>query len=406
MSTVRVYIKPFDDDGVYKDWVDVTDDVVEGSIGKFSQQLDNTEYDIGIFRTANITFKLRNTDGTYSDVTNANSMFRYKRRDSLVKFTWSAGQESLVCGFFTCPAVLSYEEDAFKGLLNDDSVVEDIEAQTVQFGVLGLEYLMQKTKVPYGSLSIGQTAANLIYTCLNQAPITALITVTLGNITLDLNQTVDAVTWFENKTVLEAVSHMLLLSNSVMTIDNDIIYAKPRDESASLMFTFYGQASDDGIENILDIMNFRTGMNRVFNFVRWKDTSLVSEDTTSTAKFGLIVKELESTVYNDNTKRTNILAQIKNEFSTARMELQITTYITSETLALKLLDKVNINYPAIAIVADDVDLPIYGIAQYGIDKYPDTLSNFELNETQYFKIMARSVDIRNDMITFNLREVG
>jgi hypothetical protein len=45
----RVYIKAFDDNGVYNaDWEEVTDDVIFGEIGSINSDLDNTDYDIGV----------------------------------------------------------------------------------------------------------------------------------------------------------------------------------------------------------------------------------------------------------------------------------------------------------------------------------------------------------------------
>jgi hypothetical protein len=126
VSRFRVYLKQFDEDGNYlADFTEITRDV--SNLGSLSQQLDNTEYGIGVFRNSGFTLKMRNDEGLYSEADTLKSIFKFKRSDSIVKITWDFRDYDLITGFFYAgEEVLTEEVEIFRGLIADVSSSSDI----------------------------------------------------------------------------------------------------------------------------------------------------------------------------------------------------------------------------------------------------------------------------------------
>jgi hypothetical protein len=405
----KTYLKPFADDtgsAYATDWIDITDDV--GEYGGLTQALDNTEYEVGVFRTANLKLSLLNHHGKYSDVGGVYSLFRYKRSDSLIKVTWQPGNHPLVCGFFTAgspDAILSEEVTLFEGMLSDIATQSKIDDADIDFQVLGYESLLAQMTVPYSSISNGNSLATAIYTCLNQSPFNTRVTVSSGNITTGASATIDDKADLENKTVLEALKTMLLASNSVLYIRDNVVYVGPRTASTDLEFTFYGPGASAGIENIDDITNFRIGLNKIRNYWTWKNTTLVQQDTSSVTLYGVQKREINLAIITNTTKRNTLLSALLAEFQDVKREMIVETAMTPSTLALYLLDKVSVDYPSVALVNENEAAALYGIGEYDVNYYADELLTVTIEDTARFKIMSRVLDFKNEVIKFALREV-
>jgi len=409
VSMFKTYLKPFADDtgsAYATDWIDITDDV--GEYGGLTQALDNTEYEVGVFRTANLKLSLLNHHGKYSDVGGVYSLFRYKRSDSLIKVTWQPGNHPLVCGFFTAgspDAILSEEVTLFEGMLSDIATQSKIDDADIDFQVLGYESLLAQMTVPYSSISNGNSLATAIYTCLNQSPFNTRVTVSSGNITTGASATIDDKADLENKTVLEALKTMLLASNSVLYIRDNVVYVGPRTASTDLEFTFYGPGASAGIENIDDITNFRIGLNKIRNYWTWKNTTLVQQDTSSVTLYGVQKREINLAIITNTTKRNTLLSALLAEFQDVKREMIVETAMTPSTLALYLLDKVSVDYPSVALVNENEAAALYGIGEYDVNYYADELLTVTIEDTARFKIMSRVLDFKNEVIKFALREV-
>lgn len=406
MSRFKVYIKPFKEDGDYEaEWVDVSDDVELSGVSVAKQSLDNNEYDVGVFRNSGVTLALTNIAGRYSDVGEPGSIFKFRRSNSLVRITWQIMHHDVKCGFFTCGNVaLSDEVTIFEGLLDDRALKQGAEEQNLKFKVLGKEAILDETLVDFSVLSNGDTFEQIIFKLLDQDQITEVLSVDALNINCQTDLAVDDVTSLENKTVKEALALILQCSNSVLYVKDDVIYVSPRNASADLKFTFYGQGSRVGVENILDIVDYRKGLNRVFNFVTWRETDLYSEEFSSVQSYGVQKKEIETALITDTTKRQNILNAIRSEFGNPKREMILKAPITYETITLGVLDKVAVDYPNIAI-SDVGEIPLWDISKWDQAKFPFEVLPISIESTARFKILSRDVDPNNHELIFNLREV-
>lgn len=405
MARIRVYIKPFDDAGNYvEDYSEITDDVVRDSVSAIRQTIDGRNpFDIGVYKNSSISLTVRNDHGKFSDVGEHGSIFRYKRADSLVKITWDIADHEFQA-FGSVPGELQGEEvTVFEGLLNDDSSKTTAADQKMTFSVLGKESIFDRTLVPFASLSDGDLASSVILDCLNQTAITDLLTVDAGNITLDNDIQVDSVSAFENKTVKEALDELLLVTNSVLYLDGDTIKVVAREATPSVEFTFYGQGSENGRENITEITGDRTGISRLFNFITWRGTSLKSENSTTIIKYGYRKKEIETDAITDNTRRQAALDAIKAEFGDLKREFELTTPLTYDVLELALLARVSIDYPPLLV--STADLPYYEFAEYEVAQYPKELLGFSVLSVDNFKIIGREINLLKGEVKFMMRKI-
>lgn len=409
MGRFRVYLKTFDSLGNYESTeTEISDDVLK--LSDVKQSLDSTEYDIGVFKLSSMKLTLRNDRGKYLEPSNLRSIFSFKRKDSIIRVTWDIRNEPLCVGFFKAGSCgpLSAEIEVFKGLVDEVTATNDIDAQTAVFDVLGLESLFDRVTTPFSSISNGDNLSAVLEACLDQARITELLTVSGENINPGLDQAIDDKSDMENQTVKEALgngSDLLFASQSVLTIESDVIKIQGREATAEVQYSFFGPASNLGNENIVDIKGYRAGFNSLRNFWTWEDTALVAQDTASVDKFGVQKKEIDTPLITDTTKRQNLLNDLRDEFANPKIELTVIAPMTTETVQLKLLDKIDIDYPTVYKPADDNPLPIWGQAVWGEFSWP--IGSFELTISQStkFKVIGRTIKVRNETIELKLREV-
>ena len=406
MSKLTVYINPLDENGAYEGFQEVTKDVDLNAIGKITRKLDNNNYNVGLFSFSNTSLRLRNDHGFYSEPGQPRSIFKSKRTDSLVKILWSEG-EPAICGSAICGiSVLGPELEIYKGFINDDSLASDIDDQKVKFAVLGMESLFDRVETPFAALSSGVAASTTIFNILNVSGITDLLTVSALNISLGNDQTTDTIADLENTTVKEALDILLEASNAILYIESDVVYIVPRDPTATTPVTFYGQASNIGIENIVDISKIKSGRAKMFNFWTWSDTTLSSKEATSITNNGVRKKEVDFTLFTNTVKRQAILDDLRDEFGPSKREMDLSVSLTREALTPIILDRINMDYPTIYTATDpEIGAPIYGVALYGTAKYPRSQWSLNLTTAENFKIIGININIKRETITYNLREV-
>jgi CBS domain-containing protein len=91
-----------------------------------------------------------------------------------------------------------------------------------------------------------------------------LLTVSIGNIDVAEEHLVDDITPFEDTTVKDALNKLLEASGAILYVKDDTVYVKPRAATTTDPVTFYGQASNIGIENLIDATSIRSGRNKMF----------------------------------------------------------------------------------------------------------------------------------------------
>lgn len=406
MSAIRAYIKPFNMLGDYAtDFIEVTDYVEK--IGDMTIDSDSSGYDIGIYRNSGFSLQLNNRDGLFSDVGTPNTLFNFKRSGSLVKVTWDLANFTLTptAADSMFDQYVSNETIIFEGLLSDESLTEDAKQERVNFRVLGFETLFINEKIPFSTLVLGDDIEDLLFKVMNVTNITDLLTVSAVNISVGLNQVPDAIAQLENKTVKSALDELLLLSNSVLYIENRIVYVAPRTAGATVEFTFYGPNAATGVENCQDVKNISNGQNKLFNFFTWRGSPQTAARNQSINKYKHKIKELSSDLFTDEAKQFLIMESLLDEFGFPKQEFDVTVNMLYETLDIQLLDKVNMDYPLQYIESEGFGFPICGVAICGEAVLPKTIFSFSMDPSKNFKVIKRTLMPEKRNISFRLREV-
>ncbi len=412
MGFFRVYVKPFDEEGNYTDWIDVSQYVDKNSLSDLTQQIDgNSDYQLGVFTFSNVNIKFNNRTGKFSDVETIQSLFRYKRADTQIKLTWRI-QDGPYCGLAVSGVdYLSDEVEIFKGLLNDESCATDAQTQFLSMTVLGFESLFVRTIVPFDTVDSGDPISQNLYDILNQPQITQLLNLDIANLVPGLNQLTDSLASLQNKTVKEVLDNLLPASNSVLYIKDDTIFVKDRSPTPDIKFTFFGQASKLGVENVLDINQIKNGVARVVNYATWSDSALVVTDDESVTRNGIQKRESNYDFFTDATKRENLLTAIVTDFSTAKQEFDLYCELNYKTLVLGILDRVVLDYPTVYLPGEEA-IPICGIAEWGEDDgtpagflLPEALWSFQVSTDEPYKILSKKVSVKSQTITFHLRKI-
>ncbi len=396
----RFYITPFLDSGEYGTEVEVTKDVVFNSLGTIQLSFDNSDYDIGILRNSNLSITMNNVLGAYSDVDVNESIFRYTRSNSKFRMTYRREENPNYAGMMVAgQTVLCTEVDVFVGLIDDNSAQTNLKDHLLPLSVLGYESLLDVAPVP--TLANGDSVATTLYKLLNQTTITDYLTVALVNITPDEDQTIDDISPYEASTAKEAISDLLLASNSVLYIKDLVVYVVPRTATVAVQKTFYGQAALDGIENIISIDSVRSGFAKVFNYLTWQDDpTIIVEDGSSVSRYNIKAKEFAVGFFTNTTKIRTLLGAILDEFAIPKQEFVLATAVNYDTLALWFLDRVTVNYPLMVN-----GTCICGIAVCGEALLPTRLSNFYQDPPTDFKIIDIEINIKDSIIKFKLRKI-
>lgn len=418
MSNVRVVVYPFLNDGtVGSDPVEITSDLILSGL-KIKQKIDLTQYGVGVFRFDDVTLTLRNDHGYYSDADFEDSIFNFKRRDTLVEIYWEPGLDGLYCGFFDAGDPTAYISEldfstkagiVFSGIINDETSSTKDEDQTISFRVLGLEALYDR--VLFSNPLFATDLDTMLYNLSNQSPITDYCTVDASNFNTATNITPDAVDDLRGTKGTEGLKRMLFLGNSVLTIDptTKAIIVKPRTTLGSVKTVFYGSGSSSGMENFIDINNFNAGLSKTYNVWVWGSANPynASSDSTSIATYNRRTQEISDEMISDTStaKQTTILNSYLAEFQNPKQEFKLTAPMTDTNKDIQVLDQVQLNSPQPLFVEEGAAITTFGTGVYEVDRYPYELGVSEIDDDSNFKVIEREIDVVSDMIVFTLRQV-
>lgn len=395
-------------DGTYTDFVEVTDDVLDNGLSPIKKVLDSNEYDVGTLKFSKFKLSLRNEHGAYSDAITAKSIFPHKRDETIVRVLWDRNEGGSDAGACECGLTfLDPPVEIYKGLIEDNSTKFSTSKQTIKFTVLGMDSIVSKVETPYASLVLGDNIETLIYKCLNQDKIKKFFYVSPTNINVKQNFICDAIESLEDRTVLETLNELLFLSGAVLYIEEDTLYVRPRDVDVASAYTFYSSSSSLGIESIIEIEGYTIGLNRTFNMFKWADTTLKVSFLDSIERYGLRKKEIESKlILSTNAALINtILLSLVTEFGFPVIEFELTAPLYTDTIDLKFLNKIHVDYPADYLPSFDSQASLYGVAKYGEARYARQITSLFISIEDDWKIMNKTINTKKSTVTYRLRGV-
>jgi hypothetical protein len=400
MSRVRyrVYMTPVADveDNSYADEIEVSDRVDASGIGTITKSIDAGDYDIGVYIYSDLTLRCYNHNGYFNDPGDKRSIFtvtrnRCKVRVDLIDMD-SDGDET---PFIT-----------YQGLINEEATRWNIETDQIEFKVLSRDSVIRNTKVSAGTISDGSLASSAISVILNVPGITSVLNYNLSDINVDLDFTIDDGSQFDNKSTRDVLNQLLLATNSVLLInaDGDMI-VRSRDENETDITFLYGKSDVHGRENIIKILNYNTGMHRMFTACKINDSE--DEQSDLSATFGYRLKTISMPFITDNGTEQSIATRLSSRFSVPKMECQVVVSMQISR-SIDLLDRVSIDFPLRAKPPEGAFLPVIGITKIGDtdQPLPNTFGSFRMSPNIGWKIIEIVDDPKSFVSTLKLRQIG
>lgn len=392
----RVLFTPLIGKNTYGNVVDVTQDIdltdFIKSLGTIKREIDNGDYDIGIFTFGDITLNAINFSRKFNTPDDHKSIFKYRRDRCRVE-------------------VLFYDEAGastakFNGLINDDATRLDFEKNMVRFKVLSLDSIFRQVNVPAGAVVNGDLFSTAIKKILNVPEITSTFTYSAANITVDLDLAIDIGEYFSNIPAKTALDDLLTASNSILFVNNsDVLFVKPRTESA-VQFDLYGAGDLYGRENILSIKEYNDGLHRSFSSVEVNDNGAVVTNDNWVIEYGFRQKSVTLDFITTLSKETQIAQNILDDFVVPKPELELTVK-TSAVQGIQLLDMVSVLYDyRYAPSAPDVSVPMWGSAKWGNFRYPKPVGAYRILPKTKFKVIMIEEDPAKFTTTLKLRQTG
>ena len=308
----RVLFTPLVGVNTYGSVVDVTQDIdltdFIKSFGKIKKEIDNGDYDIGIFTFSDITLDVINYDRRFNGPEDPQSIFKFTRDRCKVE-------------------IVFFDEDGndstrFKGLINDDATRVDFTRNTIRFRILSLDSIFRQVEVPQGSIVEGDLFSTAIKKILNVPEVTTTLTYDAANVNVGLDLQIDDGDVFSSTSARNSLEDLLLASNSIMFVDNnDTIFVKARRESVNV-FELFGHGDILGRENVLQIKDYNNGLHRAFSSALVNTNGLSTSDAW-VAQYGFRQKTASFAFITTESKETLIADKIVEEFKVPKTELEI-----------------------------------------------------------------------------------
>lgn len=404
-----VYFTPLEnaDMNEYGDEIDVSDRVEAGGITNISKTIDSDDYDIGVFVFSDLTIKCYNFNGYFNDEGDVRSIFKTTRDRCKVRVVFE--NVDVVRDPETGTVLSSTVTDTitFRGLINEEATKLDVVSETISFRVLSRDSVLRNTQISAGSVDAGQLTSAVILQILSVPKITAVLNIDAGNINPALDIAVDDGTPFDNKNVSEMINQILVVTNSVMLIndDGDVIVKNRNEDTTKDIVGLYGKSDEQGRENIIDINDYNTGRHRMFTSVVVNGVEAQNADFAEA--YGYRQKRVTIDWITTNEKAEQIAEALVEEFKFPKTELKVKVP-GSVARSIELFDRISVNYPLRVKPIDGTFLPVIGATQIGDDAMPlpDTFGSIAILPRVMFKVISISEDPSDFTATLKLRQVG
>lgn len=391
----KVKIAPIEPDKVsFGDYQDVTEFVENNGIGRIKMSVDSSDYGFGVYTLDAVSIKLQN----YTRKFNQNEwagIFPNGRDKSKVRIVY--------CEFDNDSET---EYIRFEGIINEEATRIDAINETIQIKVLSNASILRKEKVAGGVIQNGQLASSAIFSILNRSPINSILTVDQNNIDVDIDKTLDDVSGFTGETVFSVLSELMLITNTVLTIENnDEIHVRKRDPlSLTNALELFGGGDIHKRENIISVKEYNSGHHRTFNAVKINET--LEEDDGHITDFGYKLSEISLDSITDETTQSEIASRLVREFKYPKIELQVEVE-TSTIKEEKLLNPVSVSLTR-RLSPTSQFFPVIGITKIGdtTDLLPKTFGGLNIYPKLAFKIIEIQEDVKSFTSMLKLRQVG
>jgi len=393
----QVLLTPLIAKDTYGNAMDVTgefeiDDYVNAKgISTINREVDNGDFDFGVFVFDSIKLKCFNLDGKFAPPGDSRSIFTYSRDKAKIKINFFDGiNEDLIA--------------TFDGLFDERATRMNFKNDEISFTVLSQDSILNRVKVPAGSITAGNLISLAIKNLLQLPEITAVLNYDENNINVQNDYEIDVGSVFDNLIVKEALDQLLGASNSTLVVNksNDII-VRSREFNSGAVFRFFGHGDLFGRENIINITKYNDGLHRMFNTVTVGGVSV--SNLGSIDADGDNEKRINFEFITSPLKNLSIANDLLGNWGVKKKELVVEAR-TIDVKELNFFDLVSINYPYKVTPTPGQELPIYGVQKYGESYYPRVQGNLKINPNVAFKVIGIKEDPTKFTTKVKLRQTG
>lgn len=404
------------EDGSFESWVDVSKYVSEDSLSDISIDTNLDDFSVGVAKTSSFDLSILNDNGLFADESNVNSMFKHSRNGSLVRIEYFANHSSIKLGEAICgESVLGDTKvNIFEGIIDEIATRETASDNFVDMTILGKESIFDRVEKGVDDLNTSDTVRILIMNLLEKKEIKGVLDIYSGRPywSINVDFKFSSLEDFENAdTVQECLDIILRASNAILLMQDNVVYLHDRVATYDFKFEFFSPFVEGAVENIIEIENFSSGINRTFNL--WADES----DTGYSPVIGAVRSPASIEKYGVRKNSVDVkgldratmllcLTSYFDEFAQNKIEMDIKTPLNKDSILLKLFDKVRVNFPSEIISAIQGEEPPRWDQFYWDESFfPFENVALTVDRDKPFKVQKIEYDLDNEIITLSLREV-
>ena len=387
----KIYFTPRTGETSYGTEIEVSAKIIDRGVSSMKRSIDAGDYDIGVFYFGDVSIKAQNINGIFSSEFDDRSIFTYRRDLTKVRVEYNDKNGSV---------------DVFNGLIDDKATKENFTTEIITFRALSFDSVIRTVNVPTNTVSDGTLASVAFGSLLNRSQITSVLTYDASKINPANDITIDVGEKFDNITTKDAISKLLLATNSVFIIDsNNKMVISSRDHEYTSITTLFGPYSKKGLQNILSLKEYNDGKQRQFTVVKVGDQTSLNQNYID--NFGYRQKNISTLDFITNTDtQKSVGEKLVDEFKFPKIELEVELE-TSFAKNFELLDWVNIDYP-LRIVPDDKFLPVVDSCKIGeTDKaLPFEYGSSKISYNTTFKVIEIKENVKSLTSVLKLRQTG
>lgn len=372
--------------------IEIDDFVKSSGIGTIKKEVDNGDFDFGVFIFDNINLTCLNFDGKFSGINDSRSMFNYSRDKAKITINFFNG-------------LTNVPDSSFRGLIDDRATKLNFGKNELKFKVLSNDSIINRTKIPAGAISDGTLVSAAIKTLLQLTDIVAVLNYDEANINVLNDYIIDIGDFFNNKSVKKGLDSLLALANSVFVIekDTDNMIVRSRNFNEGTVHNLYGHGDLFGRENIIDIKKYNDGLQRAFNTINIDNIS--RNNAGFIDQYGDNGKSFNfDYITNDSTKAT-IAANLLDYWKAPKTELEVILK-TSLAKDMDFFDLVSIDYPYRKRPSKNNKFPLFGTAVFGTAVFPSIFGNLKIRPNVAFKVIGKKENPKKFLTTVKLRQTG
>ena len=386
-----VYITPRVSEASLGDEIDISDSVSENGIGKIRYGMsDDSDFDFGTFLYDNLSLRLKNETGLFSDPGDSRSIFLFSREQSRVRIVFENDRRQK----FTL----------FRGVINDEGTKINPKTDDITLSVLSSDSAIRNTVIDEATIDAGITSTVAIKRLINRPPINETVIYYPDNITPPVSFNIDDADGFSNSKTQVKLAELMLATNSVLLTDVDgTIVVRNRDANVLPALYLYGPGDIYSRENCL-IREFSNGLHRMFTSIKINDR--VATNTTIANLYGEKQKAIDFDFVTSNSTADVIAAALLNEFQAPKKEITVEVD-TRLSIGLRAFDPVRVEYPLQSRPAyPDTTLPLAGNFLAGEARFPYQTGAIKVLSNTKFKIRGIEHDPSTFRTELKLREEG